>query len=41
MPLPHLASRLYGTTPLLTRAKLDILLAVLGERISWPEPTRP
>ncbi|HRD86687.1 MAG TPA: S49 family peptidase [Accumulibacter sp.] len=38
MPLPHLASRLYGTPLLLARAKLDILLAVLGDRIGWPEP---
>jgi signal peptide peptidase SppA len=38
MMLPHLASRLYGTPLLLARAKLDILLAVLGERIGWPEP---
>ncbi|MEF8717506.1 MAG: S49 family peptidase [Candidatus Accumulibacter necessarius] len=38
MPFPHLASRLYGTPLLLARAKLDILLAVLGERIGWPEP---
>ncbi|MEF8736803.1 MAG: S49 family peptidase [Candidatus Accumulibacter necessarius] len=38
MMLPHLASRLYGTPLLLARAKLDILLAVLGDRIGWPEP---
>ncbi|MEF8729507.1 MAG: S49 family peptidase [Accumulibacter sp.] len=37
MMLPHLASRLYGTPLLLARAKLDILLAVLGARIGWPE----
>jgi len=37
MQLPHLASRLYGTPLLLARAKLDILLAVLGARIGWPE----
>ncbi len=37
MLLPHLASRLYGTPLLLARAKLDVLLAVLGERIGWPE----
>lgn len=35
--LPHLASRLYGAPLLLARSKLDILLAVLGERIDWPE----
>ena len=38
MSLPHLASRLYGTPLLLAQAKLDILLAVLGARIGWPEP---
>lgn len=38
MMLPHLASRLYGTPLLLARAKLDIVLAVLGDRIGWPEP---
>lgn len=38
MQLPHLASRLCGTPPLLARAKLDILLAVLSDRIGWPEP---
>ena len=38
MHLPHLASRLYGTPLLLARSKLDILLAVLGDRIGWPEP---
>jgi capsid assembly protease len=36
MQLPHLASRLYGTPLLLARAKLDIILSVLGERIDWP-----
>lgn len=38
MPLPHLASRLYGTPLLIARSKLDIILSVLGERIHWPEP---
>ncbi|MBL0143849.1 MAG: S49 family peptidase [Betaproteobacteria bacterium] len=38
MQLPHLASRLYGTPLLLARSKLDIILAVLGDRIGWPEP---
>jgi signal peptide peptidase SppA len=38
MSLPHLASRLYGTPLLLAQAKLDVLLAVLGARIGWPEP---
>lgn len=37
MPLPHLASRLYGTPLLVARSKLDIILSVLGERIHWPE----
>jgi ClpP class serine protease len=37
MHLPHLASRLYGTPLLLARAKLDVILSVLGERVSWPE----
>jgi signal peptide peptidase SppA len=38
MQLPHIASRLYGTPLLLARSKLDIILAVLGDRIGWPEP---
>jgi signal peptide peptidase SppA len=38
MLLPHLASRLYGTPLLVARSKLDIILAVLGARIGWPEP---
>lgn len=33
MPLLHLASRLYGTPLLIARAKLDLILAVLGPRI--------
>jgi signal peptide peptidase SppA len=37
MLLPHLASRLYGTPLLLARTKLDIILAVLGSRVGWPE----
>jgi signal peptide peptidase SppA len=37
MLLPHLASRLYGTPLLVARSKLDIILAVLGDRIHWPE----
>ena len=37
MQLAHLASRLYGTPLLLARSKLDIILAVLGSRIGWPE----
>lgn len=36
--LPHLASRLYGTPLLVARSKLDIILAVLGDRIGWPLP---
>lgn len=39
MLLPHLASRLYGTPLLVARSKLDIILAVLGDRIGWPAPT--
>lgn len=38
MHLPHLASRLYGTPLLIARAKLDVILSVLGERIGWPQP---
>jgi signal peptide peptidase SppA len=38
MLLPHLASRLYGTPLLVARSKLEIILAVLGERIGWPQP---
>ena len=38
MLLPHLASRLYGTPLLVARSKLEIILAMLGERIGWPEP---
>jgi signal peptide peptidase SppA len=38
MNLPHLASRLYGTPLLLARAKLDVILSVLGERVNWPQP---
>lgn len=38
MLLPHLASRLYGMPLLVARSKLEIILAVLGERIGWPEP---
>lgn len=37
MYLPHLASRLYGTPLLLARAKLDIILSVLGQRIGWAQ----
>lgn len=37
MLLPHLASRLYGTPLLLARTKLDVILAVLGSRVGWPE----
>ena len=36
--LPHLASRLYGTPLLIARAKLDVILSVLGERVGWPPP---
>lgn len=37
MFLPHLASRLYGVPLLLARAKLDIILGVMGSRIGWAE----
>ncbi len=37
MFLPHLAGRLIGTPLLLARAKLDVLLAVLGERVGAPQ----
>lgn len=37
MFLPHLAGRLIGTPLLLARAKLDVLLAVLGERVGVPQ----
>ncbi|WKB54373.1 S49 family peptidase [Eleftheria terrae] len=36
MSLPYLASRLYGTPLLITRSKLDVILAVLGSRLGWP-----
>jgi capsid assembly protease len=41
MFLPHLASRLIGTPLLLARAKLDVLLAVLGERVGVPQVSVP
>ena len=37
MNLPLLASRLYGTPLLPARAKLDVILSVLGDRVNWPE----
>jgi len=36
MMLPHLATRLYNTPLLIQRAKLDTILAVLGDRVGWP-----
>ena len=36
MSLLHLASRLYGVPLLITRTKLDVILAVLGPRIGLP-----
>ena len=36
--LPHLASRLFGTPLLVHRAKLDVILAVLGERLNLAAP---
>ena len=38
MLLPHIAARLYGTPLLIARSKLDVILAVLGDRVGWPEP---
>jgi signal peptide peptidase SppA len=38
MQLPHLASRLFGTPLLIHRAKLDVILAVLGERLGLDAP---
>lgn len=35
--LPHLAARPFGT-PLVHRAKLDVILAVLGERLNLAAP---
>ncbi|MEO5338455.1 MAG: hypothetical protein H7841_16435 [Magnetospirillum sp. WYHS-4] len=32
--LPHLASRLFGTPPLIARPKLDVILGVLGPRLA-------
>lgn len=36
--LPHLASRLFGTPLLVHRAKLDVILAVLGHRLDIQVP---
>jgi signal peptide peptidase SppA len=36
--LPHLASRLFGTPLLVHRAKLDVILAVLGHRLDVQVP---
>ncbi len=36
--LPHLASRLFGTPLLVHRAKLDVILAVMGERLGLTAP---
>ena len=38
MMLPHLATRLYNTPLLIQRAKLDAILAVLGDRVGWKGP---
>lgn len=37
MQLPHIAARLYGTPLLINRAKLDVILSVLGSRIGGSE----
>ena len=36
--LPHFASRLFGTPLLVHRAKLDVILAVMGERLGLAAP---
>jgi signal peptide peptidase SppA len=36
--LPHLASRLFGTPLLVHRAKLDVILALMGERLGVAPP---
>ena len=36
--LPHLAARLFGTPLLVQRAKLDVILAVLSERLNLAAP---
>jgi capsid assembly protease len=36
--LPHLASRLFGTPLLVHRTKLDVILAVMGERLGVAPP---
>ena len=36
--LPHFASRLFGTPLLVHRAKLDVILAVMGERLGLAVP---
>lgn len=38
MILPHLAARLFGTPLLIHRAKLDVILAVLGSRVGVQPP---
>jgi signal peptide peptidase SppA len=38
MRLPHLASKIFGTPLLIHRAKLDVILAVLGERMNIQAP---
>lgn len=35
--LPHLAARVFNTPLLIARAKLDVILAVLGTRVGLPE----
>jgi signal peptide peptidase SppA len=40
MQLPHIAARLYGTPLLINRAKLDVILSVLGNRIDWTSTDR-
>lgn len=41
MLLPHLASRIFGTPLLVQRAKLDVILSVLGPRLELASTTLP
>ena len=36
--LPHLASRIFGTPLLVHRAKIDVILSVLGSRLGIDSP---
>ena len=39
--LPHLAARLFGTPLLIHQPKLDVILAVLGQRVGLAESPPP